>query len=71
MPAILIEGGFMTDPQDAKKIYDADFRQRMARSIVDGIIAYKKTVEDSGPVAVAGSVQARSPGRASAARGRD
>jgi N-acetylmuramoyl-L-alanine amidase len=47
MPAILIEGGFMSDPQDAKNIYDADFRQRMARSIVDGILAYKKAVQEA------------------------
>ena len=65
MPAILIEGGFMTDPQDAKKIYDADFRQRMARSIVDGILAYKKTVEESTAVAVPGNLQVSSPGRGS------
>jgi N-acetylmuramoyl-L-alanine amidase len=71
MPAILIEGGFMTDPQDAKKIYDADFRQRMARSIVDGIIAYKKAVEESGPVAASGSLPVKPPGRASPARSRD
>ena len=76
MPAILVEGGFMTDPQDAKRIYDAAFRQRMAQSIVDGIVAYKKAVEDNSPVAVPGSLQAKSPavkspGRASPARGRD
>jgi N-acetylmuramoyl-L-alanine amidase len=47
MPAILIEGGFMTDPQDAKNIYDTAVRQRMARSIVDGILAYKKSVEET------------------------
>jgi N-acetylmuramoyl-L-alanine amidase len=47
MPAILIEGGFMTDAQDAKKIYDSEFRQRMARSIADGILAYKKVVEEA------------------------
>jgi N-acetylmuramoyl-L-alanine amidase len=45
MPAILIEGGFMTNPADAKNIYDAKFRAKMAQSIVDGIIAYKRTVE--------------------------
>lgn len=45
MPAILVEGGFMTDPQDRKQIYDADFRQRMARAIVAGIQAYKEAVE--------------------------
>jgi N-acetylmuramoyl-L-alanine amidase len=49
MPAILIEGGFMTDPQDAKKIYDPEFRQRMARSVVNGIFAYKKAVEENVP----------------------
>jgi N-acetylmuramoyl-L-alanine amidase len=46
MPAILIEGGFMTDPQDSKKIYDAEFRRRMAQSIVNGILAYKEAVEE-------------------------
>jgi N-acetylmuramoyl-L-alanine amidase len=65
IPAILIEGGFMTDPQDAKKIYDAEFRQRMARAIVDGILAYKKAVEE----AQVGSVKL--PGRASSAPVRD
>lgn len=44
MPAILIEGGFMSDPLDAKYIYDSDFRKRMARAIVDGIQAYKRKV---------------------------
>jgi N-acetylmuramoyl-L-alanine amidase len=65
MPAILVEGGFMTNPQDAKKIYDADFRQRMARSIVAGILAYRKAVEETGPVVVPGSLQVSSPGRGS------
>jgi N-acetylmuramoyl-L-alanine amidase len=45
MPAILIEGGFMSNAADAKNIYDAAFRARMAQAIVDGILAYKKTVE--------------------------
>jgi len=71
MPAILIEGGFMTDPQDAEKIYDAEFRQRMARSIVNGILAYKKAVEESRPGAAPGSLQVKLPGRPSPAPGRD
>jgi N-acetylmuramoyl-L-alanine amidase len=45
MPAILIEGGFMSNPADAKNIYDTAFRKRMARAIADGILAYKRTVE--------------------------
>jgi N-acetylmuramoyl-L-alanine amidase len=65
MPAILIEGGFMTDPQDAKKIYDPDFRQRMAQSIVNGILAYKKAVEASQVSSL------KLPDRSPPARGRD
>jgi len=45
MPAILIEGGFMSNSSDAKNIYDSGFRKRMAQAIVNGILAYKKTVE--------------------------
>jgi N-acetylmuramoyl-L-alanine amidase len=45
MPAILVEGGFMSNPNDAAKIYDAAFRKKMARAVVDGILAYKRTME--------------------------
>jgi N-acetylmuramoyl-L-alanine amidase len=44
MPAILVEGGFLSNPAEAKEIYDAAFRKRMARAIVDGIVAYKQAV---------------------------
>ncbi|HEY3862614.1 MAG TPA: N-acetylmuramoyl-L-alanine amidase [Verrucomicrobiae bacterium] len=42
VPAILVEGGFLSSPSDAKTIYDAAFRKRMARAIVEGINAYKR-----------------------------
>ena len=45
MPAVLIEGGFMTNPTEAKKIYDPVYRRRMAQAIVDGLLAYKQTLE--------------------------
>jgi N-acetylmuramoyl-L-alanine amidase len=45
MPAILIEAGFMTNPAEAKRIYDPVYRKKMAASIVDGILAYKRAVE--------------------------
>ncbi|HWD18626.1 MAG TPA: N-acetylmuramoyl-L-alanine amidase [Verrucomicrobiae bacterium] len=45
MPAILVEGGFMSSPGDASKIYDPVLRRKMARAIVDGIVAYKRAVE--------------------------
>jgi N-acetylmuramoyl-L-alanine amidase len=44
MPAILIEGGFLSNSEDAKNIYDSAFRKRMARAIVDGIVAYKRAL---------------------------
>jgi N-acetylmuramoyl-L-alanine amidase len=47
MPAVLIEGGFMSNPADARNIYDAGFRSRMAEAIAKGIMAYKSQVEFS------------------------
>jgi N-acetylmuramoyl-L-alanine amidase len=44
MPAVLIEGGFLSHPIEQKKILDAAYRRQLARAIVDGILAYKKTV---------------------------
>ena len=45
MPAVLIEGGFMSNPSEARKIYDATYRRQMAQAIVDGIVAYQRLVE--------------------------
>jgi len=45
MPAVLVEGGFMTEPADAKQIYDTLHRRQLARAIVDGIRAYQRAVE--------------------------
>ncbi|HEY1718188.1 MAG TPA: N-acetylmuramoyl-L-alanine amidase [Verrucomicrobiae bacterium] len=42
MPAILIEGGYMTNPTEGKKIYDATYRKQMAAAIAKGILAYQK-----------------------------
>jgi N-acetylmuramoyl-L-alanine amidase len=63
MPAILIEGGFMTDAQDSKKIYDAEFRQRMAQSIVNGILAYKDAVEETAGETKPAAAALKLPGR--------
>ena len=48
MPAVLIEGGFMSHPEEGKKIFDAGYRRKMARAILDGILAYKRIVERAG-----------------------
>ena len=51
MPAILIEGGYMTHPTEGQKIFDADYRQRMAAAIVKGIQAYQKMTLPAAPPA--------------------
>jgi N-acetylmuramoyl-L-alanine amidase len=45
MPGILVEGGFMSNPSDARKIYSAAHRKIMARAIAEGIVTYKGLVE--------------------------
>jgi N-acetylmuramoyl-L-alanine amidase len=45
MPAVLIEGGYMSHPSEGKKIFDAAYRRQLARGMVDGISAYKRMVE--------------------------
>jgi N-acetylmuramoyl-L-alanine amidase len=45
MPGILIEGGFMSNPGDAKKIFSAEHRKVMARAIADGVLSFKRLVE--------------------------
>jgi N-acetylmuramoyl-L-alanine amidase len=45
MPAVLIEGGYMSHPTESKQIYDSAYRKRMAAAIVAGVQAYKRQVE--------------------------
>jgi len=45
VPAILIEAGFMSHPQESKRIFDPQYRRRLARAIADGILAYKRAIE--------------------------
>ena len=49
MPAILIEGGYMTHPVERKKIYDVVYRREMAQSIVIGILTYQRLVSPPPP----------------------
>lgn len=45
MPAVLIEPGFISHPEEGKKILTADYRRQMARAITVGIQNYRKAVE--------------------------
>jgi N-acetylmuramoyl-L-alanine amidase len=47
MPGILIEGGFMSNPSDGRKIFDSAYRKQMAKAVVDGILAYKRITKGS------------------------
>lgn len=40
VPSILIEGGFLTNSQEAKQIHSAKWRQDFAEAVADGILAY-------------------------------
>lgn len=44
-PAILIEGGFLTNPADAAKIANPAWREAYAAAIAAGILEYKKLAE--------------------------
>jgi len=42
MPAVLIEGGFLSDSDERKKIADPQYRTRLATAILQGIVAYQR-----------------------------
>ena len=42
-PAVLIEGGFLNNPLDARLIGNAEYRDRLAQAIAEGVMTYQKT----------------------------
>jgi N-acetylmuramoyl-L-alanine amidase len=44
-PSILIEGGFLSNAAEERRILQSDYREMLAKGIADGILTYKKTVE--------------------------
>ncbi|WP_297801653.1 N-acetylmuramoyl-L-alanine amidase [uncultured Brevundimonas sp.] len=53
VPAILLEMGFITNPEDARLLTDERSRRRLMRTVAEGIDRYFR--EPSAPVRVAGS----------------
>ena len=49
MPAILIEGGYMTHPAESKRIYSAVSRRQMSLAMVKGILAYQRLISPPPP----------------------
>ena len=46
MPAVLIEGGFLSDSVEQKKIADPKYRAHLATAIVQGVLNYQSIFED-------------------------
>ncbi|HEY5791926.1 MAG TPA: N-acetylmuramoyl-L-alanine amidase [Chthoniobacterales bacterium] len=44
IPGVLLEGGFVDNPVDARLIASPDYRQRMALAVLDGVNAYRRAV---------------------------
>src|SRR3954471_17230242 len=43
-PAVLIEGGFLTNKDEVQKLANADYREQMAIGIADGILRYRDSL---------------------------
>jgi N-acetylmuramoyl-L-alanine amidase len=43
-PAVLIEGGFLTNKDDVSKLASEDYRDQIAAAVADGILQYREAV---------------------------
>ena len=50
MPGVLLEGGFMSNPADAKLIASSNYRQLLAQSILQAVENYRRAVGAPQPV---------------------
>jgi N-acetylmuramoyl-L-alanine amidase len=44
-PAVLFEGGFLSNPREAAQLEQAAHREKLARAVAEGILMYKRSVE--------------------------
>lgn len=40
MPAVLVEGGYVTNQEEARRLGNADYREAVAEAVSDGIVSY-------------------------------
>jgi N-acetylmuramoyl-L-alanine amidase len=52
-PAVLIEGGFLTNKDDISKLASEDYRDQLAAAVADGILRYREAVSQRKSVLVA------------------
>jgi N-acetylmuramoyl-L-alanine amidase len=43
-PAVLIEGGFLTNNEDVSKLASEEYREQLAAAVADGILRYRDAV---------------------------
>ena len=46
MPSILVEAGFLSNPEEAKKIQNKEYQSQLAEGIAQGIISYLDQIKD-------------------------
>ena len=65
-PAVLVEGGFLSNKEDLAKLANADYRETLAGAIAEGILHYREVInEDQTTLAVALPGTARPAGHSS------
>lgn len=61
IPAVLIEGGFLSNASDARQVASPEWRTRLARSIADGILAYARLGATGRPPPLAAEYRSHPP----------
>ena len=55
-PAVLIEGGFLTNKEDISRLASEDYREQIAAAVTDGVLRYRGALKQrQSAVAVTGS----------------
>ena len=44
VPAVLVEVGFLSNPREERALLDPAYREKIARAITEGIIAYQRAI---------------------------
>lgn len=63
VPAVLVEGGFLSHPEDAKRVADKDWRNAYAGAIAAGILEFQKLATLKKPPRLAADYRNSPPGR--------
>jgi len=50
MPAVLVEMGFLSHPEQESEMTSDDFKNRVVQALVDAIVRYRARVEAQAPV---------------------